>query len=73
MVQTRSDDFVKHFHTAEVTGQNGTLEAAIDTALEGAKKHHPNIRWYEVASIRGRFDDQVGKIVQVTLKVGYED
>lgn len=65
--------FAKHYHTVEVTGQNGTLAAAIDTALDSAKQHYPNIRWFEVTEIRGRPDDQVGWVYQVTIKIGYED
>ena len=71
MVHQPSNELVRAYGTAEVTGQNGTLEAAIETAVAAAAKNHPELLWFQVVEVRGKIANQRPDAYQVTLKVGY--
>ena len=56
----------------EITGSSpDSIEAAVQTALSRAGESLHNLRWFEVASIRGELHG--GKIAhwQVTAKIGF--
>jgi flavin-binding protein dodecin len=60
------------YKSIELTGtsQQG-IEAAINCALSRAAKTVRNMRWFEVAGIRGQIDDGSVSSYQVTLKIGF--
>lgn len=60
------------YKSIELTGSSAeSFEAAISCALNRAAKTVRNMRWFEVASVRGQIDDGKVSQYQVTLKVGF--
>ena len=60
------------YKTIEITGSSTeSIEAAVQTAVGRAAETLHNLRWFEVANIRGHLED--GKIGhwQVTVKIGF--
>lgn len=60
------------YKTIEITGSSSkSIEAAVETAVVRAAETLHNLRWFEVANIRGHLED--GKIGhwQVTVKIGF--
>jgi flavin-binding protein dodecin len=60
------------YKTIEITGSSSkSVEAAVETAVARAAETLHNLRWFEVADIRGHLEG--GKIVhwQVTVKIGF--
>lgn len=60
------------YKTIELTGSSPKgIEAAIERALDRASKTLRNMRWFEVANIRGHIEN--GKVAhyQVTMKIGF--
>lgn len=60
------------YKLTEIVGTSTTShEAAINTALDRAKKTLRHVRWFEVTAQRGYVDDDGVVTHQVTLKVGF--
>ncbi len=56
----------------EVTGSSpNSVEEAIHNAVNRAAKSLHNLRWFEVAEIRGHIDNQKVAHYQVTVKIGF--
>lgn len=56
----------------EVVGSSKKgIEDAINTALERTSETVRNMRWFEVAEIRGYIEDNKVSYYQVTLKIGF--
>ncbi len=47
------------------------IEDAINTALERTSETVRNMRWFEVAEIRGYIEDNKVSYYQVALKIGF--
>lgn len=61
------------YKLTEIVGtSNGSIEKAIEVALERAKKSLRNVRWFEVVTMRGYAHPDRGIEYQVTLKVGFQ-
>jgi flavin-binding protein dodecin len=61
------------YKLTEIVGtSNGSIEKAIEVALERAKKSLRNVRWFEVVTTRGYAHPDRGIEYQVTLKVGFQ-
>lgn len=60
------------YKSVELTGSSpNSIEEAVNTALDRAKKTIHNIRWFEVADIRGIVDKNQISHWQVTVKLGF--
>lgn len=56
----------------EIIGSSQTsIEDAIHNAINRAGKSVKNMRWFEVAEIRGHIEDQKVAHFQVGLKIGF--
>jgi hypothetical protein len=56
----------------ELTGTStSSMEDAINNALERAGASLKNLRWFQVAEIRGDIDQSKVSHWQITLKVGF--
>jgi flavin-binding protein dodecin len=56
----------------EIIGSSQTsIEDAIHNAISRAGKSVKNMRWFEVAEIRGHIEDQKVAHFQVGLKIGF--
>lgn len=56
----------------EITGTSaGSIEEAVQKAVERAAHSVRNMRWFEVTDIRGRIENGVVAQWQVTLKLGF--
>ena len=56
----------------ELTGTSSTsIEDAVNGAVERAAKTLRNLRWFEVAEIRGDIDENKVRYWQVTVKIGF--
>ncbi|MBI2835617.1 MAG: dodecin domain-containing protein [Acidobacteria bacterium] len=60
------------YKSIELTGSSSTgIEDAVHKAIARASKTVRNMRWLEVASIRGHLDKGVVAHWQVTVKIGF--
>jgi flavin-binding protein dodecin len=60
------------YKTIEITGSSGSsIEDAIQTAVRRTGESVHNLRWFEVAGIRGHLLDGAIDHYQVTLKIGF--
>ena len=60
------------YKSVELTGSSASsIEDAVNTALDRAKKTIHNIRWFEVADIRGIVRENQISHWQVTVKLGF--
>lgn len=62
------------YKKVEVIGTSAqSVEAAIQTAVDRAKKSLDKLSWFEVQEVRGHIDDS-GKVseYQVVLKIAFE-
>jgi len=60
------------YKSIELTGSSADgIEDAISAAIGRASKTLHNLRWFEVAQIRGEIDASKVAHWQVTLKVGF--
>ncbi len=60
------------YKLVELTGTSTeSLEAAIENAVARAAKTVRNLRWFQVAEIRGALRDSGVSSWQVTVKVGF--
>ena len=60
------------YKSIELTGSSTeSIEDAVATAIDKAKKTMHNLRWFEVLDTRGHIED--GEIAhwQVTVKIGF--
>ena len=56
----------------ELVGSSPTgIEDAVNNAIERAAKTVRNMRWFEVAEVRGHIEDNKIDHWQVTVKVGF--
>ncbi|MFY9399486.1 MAG: dodecin [Desulfomonilia bacterium] len=56
----------------EVVGSSKkSIEDAISNALERTSKTVRNMRWFELAEVRGYIEDDKVSYYQVTLKIGF--
>jgi flavin-binding protein dodecin len=59
------------YKTLEITGSSKTsIEEAVKTAINRSAQSVHNMRWFEVADIRGHIADERIDYWQVTVKVG---
>ncbi len=64
------DDHV--YKVVELVGSSETsIEDAIQTAIARASRTMRNLRWFEVAQMRGHIDGGQVRHYQVVLKVGF--
>lgn len=47
------------------------IEQAVNNAVEKASKSVRNMRWFEVAEVRGQIEDDKVANWQVTVKIGF--
>ncbi|MGD9419737.1 MAG: dodecin [Verrucomicrobiota bacterium JB025] len=47
------------------------IEQAVNNAVEKASKSVRNMRWFEVAEVRGQIEDDKVAHWQVTVKIGF--
>ena len=60
------------YKKVELTGSSpNSIEEAVNNAIQRAGKTLHNLRWFEVAELRGEIENQAVKHWQVTLKVGF--
>lgn len=61
------------YSISEIAGSSPDgVEAAIENALERARKTLRNLNWFEVTEIRGHLQDEGGvDYYQVSLKIGF--
>ena len=60
------------YKSVELTGSSGvSIEDAVKNAIERASKTLHNLRWFEVASVRGGIENGSVAHWQVTTKVGF--
>jgi flavin-binding protein dodecin len=60
------------YKTVEITGSSSTgIEEAIKNAVAKAVSTLRHLDWFEVAGIRGSFDESGIEYYQVTLKIGF--
>ena len=68
-VRTMSDHIYKKL---ELVGSSPTgIEDAVNNAIERAAKTVRNMRWFEVAEVRGHIENNKIDHWQVTVKVGF--
>ena len=68
-VSTMSDHIYKKL---ELVGSSPTgIEDAVNNAIERAAKTVRNMRWFEVAEVRGHIENNKIDHWQVTVKVGF--
>ena len=68
-MSTMSDHIYKKL---ELVGSSPTgIEDAVNNAIERAAKTVRNMRWFEVAEVRGHIQDNKIDHWQVTVKVGF--
>lgn len=48
-----------------------SIEAAVNNAVDRAAKTIRNMRWFEVAEVRGHIEDNKVAHWQVTVKIGF--
>ncbi len=59
------------YKTLEITGSSKTsIEDAVEKAITRSAESLHNLRWFEVADIRGHVQDQQIDYWQVTIKLG---
>lgn len=60
------------YKSIELTGSSTeSIEDAVETALDKARKTVHNMRWLEVLSTRGHIEDGQLAHWQVTVKIGF--
>jgi flavin-binding protein dodecin len=60
------------YKSLELTGSSATgIEDAVANAIAKASKTIHNIRWFEVADIRGAIENNAVAHWQITMKVGF--
>lgn len=60
------------YKTVEITGTStNNVEEAVRTAVKRASKSLHNLRWFEVASVRGEIRDDEVTHWQVTTRIGF--
>lgn len=59
------------YKTLEITGSSKTsIEDAVQNAIKKTSKTVHNLRWFEVADVRGHLQDDAIDYWQVTVKIG---
>lgn len=60
------------YKTVEITGTSAkSMEEAVNNAVTRASKSIHNLRWFEVAGVRGEIKDDAVVHWQVTAKLGF--
>jgi flavin-binding protein dodecin len=67
-----SSDLDHTYRVIELVGTSeNSISHAIDSAIARAHKTLRNLRWFEVAQVRGHIEEGEVRHYQVTLKVGF--
>ena len=60
------------FKTIQITGTSSkSIEDAVNTALAKAGQTVRQMRWFEIAEVRGAIGDNQVKQWQVSIKIGF--